>query len=722
MDWNNRAKLPEEPPVWRQVFHPNHTSWGVGIDPSKSNVLLDDKADALEVLFLKNPNFLRTGIHVVRQYMHWCDTHCEADYRMNDIGKAKRFLEHRIEVAKERWYEDRDNGVVKNNTVEECAMNSFRSAICHMDALAQWQGYPVQLLTQEHIKVLRDRTSRAQNIARAAPRDYAASSRFLTKRLTQEEMESITECWWNGSAAERIAITPAGRERAQVRGLLFHCLQKAIGRRGGDIRNLRNAMLFMHHLPATSPVSPCPVIGASLRHVKEYSENVEHLLGWARAADRMACPIGALACHFVWMNDIVGIPVLHEISRDLTKGIKEKQWWKRMLFVTDSHEDANTNPMSYATHNKAVHAGFDATGALGKTAATHIYRSTLACDTLESGASFLDVGVFQGWYHDNAADAYLRGAFKAGSMLRACGWDNGIEGFECWWEGQEQDIPDALIACVLPGLDELSYRATKHYEETRQDRSAVEFLKVLVFLRRVFIEDAIHKRKRYPDFPAYNRHPLFSVAEWPEYCAAEEERIQARRESASRNTGHEELTELVKSTVEATMRGVLMDVLNGAKTRKRCSLAKEPVQRIGPSPSNAPIELPRPISTELPEIPDPVCLYTCYQVWQQQRDYFYATPQPPWKKRFGDRAATMKLRYSRMRPFLTYLDRCGPSARRAIDALDAFRIERRVPVSVFIKQCFYHLEHELKDTCKKPPPIRPNELRARMEADNLLSV
>ena len=711
MDWFELSQLPEHPSIWKRVFVPAQTVWETA---DISDVTLRHKAEALHVLFITNPHFLKGGLYVLREYVDWCDVHYGGDFRLSSIDKAKRYLDHRVSTAQERWYDDAASGISKNNTPEECAMNAFRSAICHLDALARWQGCPLELLSTEEIKVMKDRLARAQNVARATPRDYAASSRFLTKRLTQEEMEAITECWWDGTAAERIACTRGGRDRVQMRGLLFHCLQRAIGRRGADLRNLRNAMLFIHRLPNTRPVQACPVIGASLRHVKEYAENVEHLLGWARAYDRFACPLGALACYFVWLNDCGIAPIIEEIKRDLNLGGKHRAWWKRMLFVTDvHHQDMNETPMAYTTHNKAIHAGFEASGAMGKTAATHIYRSTLACDHLEAGASFLDVGLFQGWHHDNAADAYLRGAFKSNIMLRSCGWEEGTEGFRCWWEGTEEDIPIELRSMVLPGLDEVFALATNQYEATKEDRSAIEFLKVLRLLRRIFLEDAIFKRDRYPDFPPYRMHDVFQVAQWPEYCEAEAERTRYREKQATTNPEHTALSHILKATVETAVRDAMNNLGNatgGRPGRSRPTIVD--------APTNATIEIPRALN-ELPEIPDPSCLYTCYQIWQQQRSYFYATPQPPWKKRFGDRAATMKLRYSRMRPYLMYLDRCGASARRVIDALDAFRVERKVTASVFIKQCFYHLEHALSSDCQKPPPIMPDELRSILERDGL---
>lgn len=714
-EWQTMVQLPETPTFWRHVFHPRHTAWN-----HETREFFREKADALNVLFLQNPHFLRNGSYVIRQYMEWCDDtsndRSDSDYRLHDIRKAKAFLEHRVKAAQERWYDDAEYGIHRNNTVEECAVNAFRSAICHLNAVAKWQGYDLQLLEHESIKVMRDRMGRDQNVARAAPRDYAASSRFLGKRLTKEEMENITTCWWDGSGAVHVACSTSGRERAQVRGLLFHCLQKPIGRRGDEIRNLRNAMLFLHELKHVQP-SHCVVVGASLRHAKENAENTEHLIGWMRSEDRWACPIGALACYFVWLVDITGVPILEEIRRDVEETRGGREWWKRMLFITDTNTDVNETPMSYATHHKSVHAGYRAIGTTGKTAATHIYRSTRACDDLESGASFLDVGVYQGWYHDNAADVYLRGAFKSASMLRANGWE-GVEGFACWWEGEESDIPYALKSAVFPELDDLMNLCEVRYKETGVDRSSVEFLKVLRYLRKVFLEDAIVKREAYPQFPAYARHPVFQLPEWPEYGCSEKKRQMDRENVATKKKRemHESISEMLettmKKTVETTMKNLLKDMIPCASNSSQRKAPREV-----PTP-NDPIEMPKP-ATELPEIPEPTCLYTCYQVWQKHRDYFYATPLPPWKKRFGDRAATMKLRYSRMRPFLMYLDRCGAGARRVLDALEAFRSERKVAASVFIKQCFYHLEYNLTSDCKKPPPILPEELRERMERDSL---
>jgi hypothetical protein len=457
------------------------------------------------------------------------------------------------------------------------------------------------------------------------------------------------------------------------------------------------------------------VIGASLRHVKEYADNQEHLIGWVRSADRISCPVGALACHLVWLNDLgAGQPILEEIRRDIELGTKQRKWWKRMLFG-----EAREQPIAYSTHNKAVTAGYKASGISGKNATTHIYRTTLGCDQLEAGGSVVDTGVLQGWYHDTAADVYLRGAFKSDPMLRAHGWDEGAQGYKCWWEsaGDAVDIPACLLKYVFPGLDDLFEYASERYEATNTDRSSVEFLQVLIQLRRVFIQDAVLKRRLYPDFPPYAQHRVFQDAQWPEYAHAEESRIAQREAQFNKNKDNEALTTAVHGAVEAAMSKVISS-LDITKLKKKPTNTNTTQRHTQPTLVDMTIERPCP-AAELPELQEPICMYATYNAWQQQRAYFYTNPHPPWKKRFGKRASAMKLRYSRMRPFLFYLDKCGSSARRVLDALDAYRTEKAISVGVFIKQCFYHLEFPISDKCKKPPPIRAQDLKARMERDGL---
>jgi hypothetical protein len=672
------------PNSWEaQLFDPKHTTWHGSVE------CYAQKSEILQIRF--GPRVLA----VLREYFRWCmDTHA-GNCALHRASKAAPFLQHRIEQAVERWHQDEG----RNSLPEECAMISFQAAIAPLNALAQWQGYPISLLDSEEVYLLQCKLRKEQSKARAATRDYAASSRFLSKRLTLDEQEDILEAWWDGRAAAAGASTESGQERHQMRGFLMHCLQKSLGRRGNDLRSIRLAMMFRHTLPNVRPVPSCHVVGFSLRDVKECKDNHEHILGIVRAKNRLECPMGALAAYLVWLIDIMGFPIFHILRESLqdTRTTNTASWWDLMLF---SASDPAT-PVSYTLHHGHTTSAWKACDIHHKTAATHIYRNERACDLIEKGASVHDVGLYQGWYHDTAADTYLRGCFKTNPLLMSNGWENGNESFACWWEGNESDIPQEILQQVFPSLDDTLNLAKSSYKETRKDRSAVEFLRTLQLLRKIYIEDAVVKQPAYPTFPAYDRHTLFATPNytWDVYRQAEVERT-ATRERVHGDAQQAKMMDLVKISV---MEAIKECALQGS-THGLVSL---------------PLMQPPATAERIPELHEPQDLYSCYAEWQQHRTYFYAHPAPPWKEQFGNLANTFKNRYYKLRPFFTYLDHTKTNAKTTLDQLEAIRTTYKVTASVFIKQCFYHLYHPPAANSKKPPPISPATMREEMAARNL---
>lgn len=682
----------EDHPYWevlQKVFHPRHTLWGHTLDEK----VYRQKAETFRIAFLEHNAFRASGIHVLKEYVQWCDCFFSSSYLIEGTWKLREYLEYRIQGAVERWEDSR------TSLKDECAYNSFRAATPVLDALSHWQGYSFYLLDEEEIVNFRTILLRNQWKARGDVRDYAGTSRFLCKRITEEESDAIIESWWDGTASAQLAETSQARERAHMRGFLLHCMQKALGRRGADLRNIRISMMFRHKLPSVRPVKDCHVIGISLRHVKECRENWEHLLGLVRAKNRWECALGALACYIVWLNDIQGLNILDQIEKDIDNRAEVPSWWSIMLFSTvDIYE-----PISYTSHREHTNAGFVATNANQKTASTHIYRTGVACSLLEHGQSIQDVGLFQGWYHDTSADRYLRASFKTAPMLIANGWEDGNNNFACWWECSTEEIPDAIKQIVLPGLDALVEKARDYYDTTKRDRSAVEVTRALQLLRDIYISDSIMKQERYPDFPAYAHHPLFDKTKtcnqdareaWADFRQTEVRRIK-ERELALHRTQHEDTVHIMKQVLDRYI--------------------EENASSLGIGLSRVPIVKPTSEGTRIPEIKEPVDLYTCYTEWQRIRSYFYEVTLPPWKKQFGDTATAMKLRYSRMRPFLMYLDKCGDDARAYLHHLEEIRKKYDVSPSVFIKQCFYFMVYPPGPNSKTRPIISPKQLREEIE-------
>jgi hypothetical protein len=127
------------------------------------------------------------------------------------------------------------------------------------------------------------------------------------------------------------------------------------------------------------------------------------------------------------------------------------------------------------------------------------------------------------------------------------------------------------------------------------------------------------------------------------------------------------------------------------------------------------------VEDPIPLLEDPIDLFQCYQYWLNIRDYYRCVPQPPWKDKFGAQAAQHKLRYSRMRPFLHYIDSNANTPEQAqtiIQKLEHIRQQLRVTPSTFVKQCFYLL-YRPSPSVENKSPVKRDELLNEMVAQGL---
>jgi len=164
----------------------------------------------------------------------------------------------------------------------------------------------------------------------------------------------------------------------------------------------------------------------------------------------------------------------------------------------------------------AATAGVD-----GKSAITHIFRHTLTCELIEDAVSALTVKLFGRWAEGSAMKNYEPTSKKTEAMLSASGHD-GRDSFFCWWESPG-NIPDELLRRVFIGLEEcveLAASVKGKYGQNGDD-SAYTVCEVLLYLRKVFLEDAAFLRAQHPNFPAYRNHPVFRQQQWEQYAQRE---------------------------------------------------------------------------------------------------------------------------------------------------------------------------------------------------------
>jgi hypothetical protein len=149
----------------------------------------------------------------------------------------------------------------------------------------------------------------------------------------------------------------------------------------------------------------------------------------------------------------------------------------------------------------------------GKAAVTHIYRTNSMCRNQEAGVPHIESKILMGFEHTTSTDIYLRGSYNVLAGLPLVGWKN-PQSFACSRESPIYSIPWVLRKEVFRRLD---YTLTLAKEVQRiqlqkyksfADVSAVALLDTLVYLRNVYLQDAIYLVSKYPNLPSY-QHPIF---------------------------------------------------------------------------------------------------------------------------------------------------------------------------------------------------------------------
>jgi hypothetical protein len=663
-----------------------------------------------------NSNFMSNHRSTLTAWAGWCRE--PGNYAMDSAIKAAQFL---------RWYargvarNRKDSLVTERVKTAETEFNAYRNAVAALEKLAEWQGFEEfshGLSKKEAVRSVATELQRAYNAARNAVHDFQATSRHTTKTVTAKNATDMIEAIWAGKTVAEYA-TATGADAAQMRQLLNHCNLNTAGRRSGDEINIRCAMMLMHELSGIGPAKGIG-IGASLRVVKERVNADETMLQWMRHRDRLVCAVGALAVYLVWLNDIDGrIGLLAQIRDDLERQSEferdegrgyEAKWWSYYLVFSENPEAA----ISSKTHCKDTHLIQEAAGIRKTmTARTQMYRSNVAIGLIEKGVDIQDVSMYQGWLHTTATDVYVRSAFKTGPLSQACGWE-GPRDFECWWESTDADIPRVLLDRVFPGLDEIAALAESRYKEFGLDLSAVMFTSLLKYLRRVFLEDAVAKRGRFPNFPAY-RHAVFLEAMWASYAEAETARVEARQQLYETRRSNPELFKKMEREFEVRMAPLLQRIADLEKTAAPSAAAAAAA----------------PCIQQILVLKDND-IRNAYMDWCGGKREWFAknSGRIPWKETFGATAIAHKKRYAHMRPWLEYMDTLleirdpdsGTLAYERDSVLDKMvQMAANVgkPHSVFIKNAFYYMVRPMSAAATSQPAVSREKMLTLMMAAGL---
>jgi hypothetical protein len=685
-----------------------------------------ERSEVLRIHIIEDKMFVNYAKFII-DWEKWCNEEKEGDLALRSAAKLVEFLNYRLPKLKDQSAKTK-HIYVKNGRP-------------WFDRLMVYQGYAEELgklakepLLNTLVKGLKIELRKE----RKNPKDVIAKARNKTKRYNKGEKERMAKAAWDGQSTAKTGKHASRKEAVDMRRFAMMPLNAAIARRGFEVRNMRENWMFkMDEMEYVRPAK-CIPLGMSLQVVKEGSTDdfKELLVGVVRSKNRSACPVGAMALYKVWGMDVAQEDAtLEQMKLDL-QALKEwhqngciedppePKWWARHLF----HANDATSAMTYRAHEQDVIHIHRAADVTGKTAKTHMHRNDTSCMLLEMGETMGNVAAFGNWSDKNGPSTlqqfYREGTIVLSSVVKASGWRN-LDQFECWWEGEESDIPPVLLRNVFPSLDETAKLAEEVYELTRMDLSAVEYCRMLKYLRKVFIEDAVEHLSINREFPAY-RHPIFKTPEWEIYAAREVERVKAREQYWRLNNP---MALMVRDAVQAAMADMPgFQRLIEASVAKAVRTQLQEAGLIPRDPTPEPPEVaneaegaePLLLESNLPPTFLMDTLEVSYSLWQSRiRPFLDAQTKRPWKEWFGDDTA-QKNKYLRGELFFRWLDTTLESKDTVkivvMESVEEIMSGYHMTLSTFITRAFYFLVNPpITMDQQRPPKVAPGALAATFQ-------
>lgn len=635
---------------------PNDCSKLSEVDLAAFRNILRDKAVLIETqIIAEEKSFKGSCFSDLAMWIEYCQTAHEGDLAVNSLEKVRAYIPFRVECA----MDNRRRCVVQRALPEETASRAARFVQSRIGKLAELQGWfkAKELTEHESISTMVE-SYRLQAVrARAEPRDFAGSSRVITKDINTDEDGALKQTFWSGVYSQHLA---------SMRTYLLYMINSTAGRRGHELREMYMGMLLMRTVEAIQPVKGNVVV-ASIRHMKNCYNNFEHIITWIRHVNVIDCPTGALANYMVYILDIAKHPLFDIMTEDLTRQInwakrgkqgdppKSKWWGLRLAYSTDRQDGREPfyDEISDTTHLNGFNDALAANGITGKTAKTHLQRHKVLIDNTEKGVPLIESAKFQDWSTmevSGAINAYLSTAVKSIPLLVSHGWKD-VNHYMCWRQTEEGEMDEQLLCQVLPRLDNIMKLAEDAYELSGLDLSAVEFCKVLKYLRRVVLEDAVYMKEEFKSFPTF-QHPVFDTVEWSVW----KERAVERAEQVS------EAHAAVNKDVD--MQRVMSLMRNNAvRMEKKLEEAMAKVIVAAPAtPSFAPTPPPPPpVADPVNRVPfimeNVASLRYMYKEWDSVlRPYFSQNGNPPWLATFGQTQQAQKTRYIKLENTCLYID------------------------------------------------------------------
>lgn len=634
-----------------------HAKWykdiNVDADTTPAQMLilakeLEIHADTLADILDPSKSYMQNGTKDLIVWMKFCIERYDGDFAVDDILKVHDFIPYRVANAIENARRSK-----KYNGEKATASTAAHLAQSRIGHLANIQGYfTIKEITNSRAISSLTAKYRAELVAsRLEPQCFASTSRVVTKNMTPKEETRVRQIHWEDAC-----------DFPSMRAYLLYMLNVNNGHRGHELRELYMGALLHRVCSYVKPVT-CNTLIGSVRHIKNAHNNLEHIITWTRTPDPEDCGIGALANYMVYIVNIAkNTPLFDQMEEDLLSHIawadegkigdapKSKWWSMRLAFASDPYAE-----ISYDTHAAPFKKYLKKVGIRGKTAVLHLLRHIAVKKGLEKGEATADLASYMRWFTkaiSSAMDSYKATATIVSTMLLQHNWDD-MKHYECWREGNEEEIPTELLDMVFPRLNMMKELAENAYEATEIDLSAIEFLDVLTYLAKVFLEDSIIMRERYPKFPAF-MHPLFQTPLYETWAAAEKGRVQQREDEYFFTKKDPDMMNVIQCMQRENLKTRMLMEKMALKIT-----GETPPQPAAAPPPIAPADAPKSIDP-VPRIPKVVSIKQVWYEWDKVlRPYFSTHGKPAYKNTYPDDEKEVKRQKTamyRIQSIFLYMD------------------------------------------------------------------
>ena len=277
----------------------------------------------------------------------------------------------------------------------------------------------------------------------------------------------------------------------------------------------------------------CKAVIAVLNKGKTNKYGNNEFAATLRAKDVLQCPQSKMAFYFLYRFDIS--------DEELPNFESNENWFDIKLFRSSKTQEKKI-AVSYHAHLRAVQNCYKKCG-FRAPKKTRLMRGDSVRYAEAKGLS-REERCQMGRWENGSMDACYGRTLPINAMRTMAGFSATIRNYKIH---RDITVPDHLLKKVFPGIEVL-YQEELRKDHNHQVYAKLQFLELLLYFRKVILQDSCRLMVKYPDHPIF-AHPVFSD---PAYLEFQEEVIDASQdEHIEQQTLEERLPAVIRFVPQA---------------------------------------------------------------------------------------------------------------------------------------------------------------------------